>query len=199
VWLAGAAGRERHGAVRIALVALLALTALHGLDRRAGQALHSPALAGVPGPTGDGVQTSRSEARALTGLLADVRGLTSPGEPIFVADPRHDLVRVGDPLLYVILDRPDVSGYDVMQPGVVTTARVQREIVRTLERAHTRVVVRWLDPTASLPEPNGAGRSSGVHILDRYLAADFREQARFGYYAVLRRAATGVPAESAQR
>ncbi len=40
---------------------------------------------------------------------------------------------------------------------------------------------------ASEPEPNGAGRSSGVHILDRYLAADFHPYATYGYYEVLTR------------
>ena len=179
------AAGERWGPLRLVLLLLLVLILAHGLDRQLGQALHPPALADVPGPAGDGVQTSPADARALTGLTADVRALLRPGEPLFVANPRHDLVRVGDPLLYVILDHPNPTRYDVMQPGVVTTAPVQREIVRELQRSHTRVVVRWLDPTASRPEPNGAGRSSGVHVLDRFLASAFRPQARFGYYAVL--------------
>ena len=46
-----------------------------------------------------------------------------PGRPVFVANPRHDLVRVGNPLVYVLLDRPNPTRYDVMQPGVVTTGR----------------------------------------------------------------------------
>jgi hypothetical protein len=94
-------------------------------------------------------------------------------------------VRVGDPILYVLMDRADATRYDVMQPGVVTTAAVQREIVRALAR--TRVVVRWLAPAASAPEDDGAGRSSGVHILDRFLAGRFRRAARFGPYEVLAR------------
>ena len=85
----------------------------------------------------------------------------------------------------MILNHPNPTRYDVMQPGVVTTAPVQREIVSSLERSRTRVVVRWLDPRATLIEPNGAGRSSGVHILDRYLASMFTPYARYGYYQVL--------------
>ena len=60
-----------------------------------------------------------------------------------------------------------------MQPGVVTTAPVQREIVGALRSSRTRVVVRWLDPRAEHAEPNGR-RSSGVHILDRLPAAHYR-------------------------
>jgi hypothetical protein len=185
--LAGAAAAERPSVVRAVLVAGVALIALHGHDRRAGQLLHPPALAAVPGPAGDGVQTGPQDARDLAALRAAVDRLLPRGQPLFVADPRHDLVRVGDPLLYTILGRTNPTRYDVMQPGVVTTAPVQREIVREL--AATRAVVRWLDPTASRPEPNGAGRSSGVHLLDDYLAARFRPRGRFGPYELLARAA----------
>jgi hypothetical protein len=129
------------------------------------------------------VRTTPGDARALRALRAAVDRAAPPGAPVFVADPRHDLVRVGDPALYVILDRPNPTRYDVMQPGVVTTASVQREIVREL--AGTRVVVRWRAATATRREPNGSGRSSGVRILDRYLAARFTPRGRFGDYELL--------------
>ena len=72
-----------------------------------------------------------------------------------------------------------------MQPGLVTTARVQREIVRSLRRSHTRVVVRWLSATASAREHDGAGALHGAHVLDRYLARGFRPAGRYGDYQVL--------------
>lgn len=184
VMLAIAAWAAR-GPLRVLLLLALALIALHGLDRRAGQLLHPPALARVPGPVGDGVETDPADARALGELERALAALTRPGEPIFVANPRHDLVHAGAPLLYVILQHPNPTRYDVMQPGVITNAPVQREIITSLRRSRTRVVIRWLDPRATLAEPNGAGRSSGVHVLDRYLAAHFRPYARFGYYQLL--------------
>src|SRR5262249_25163257 len=151
----------------------------------AGQLLHPPSLAAVPGPAGDGVKTETADARALTSLYRSIQRLTRPGEPIFVAHPRHDRVTAGDPLLYVILARPNPTRYDVMQPGLVTTASVQREIVDSLRRSRTRVVIRWLDPRAEAIEPNGSARSSGVHILDRYLAGSYRPYARYRVYQVL--------------
>ena len=48
-----------------------------------------------------------AEARALAALRREVDRLSPPGAPVFVANPRHDLVRVGDPLLYVLLERPN--------------------------------------------------------------------------------------------
>ena len=133
------------------LLTALALITLHGLERQAGQILHPQAMAAVPGPAGDGVQTDVADAHALAALERAVARLTQPGEPIFVADPRHDVVHVGDPLLYVILDHPNPTRYDVMQPGLITTASVQREIITSLERSRTRVVIRWLDPRAYSP------------------------------------------------
>lgn len=190
VMLADIAASERRAPVRRLLVGWLALILAHGLDRKVGQCLHPPALSPVPGVVGRWVYTSPHDARSLEGLIRTVHRVTVPGEPIFVANARHDLIRVGDPLLYVLLERPNPTRYDVMQPGIVTTETVQAEIVAGL--AHTRVVVRWLHPTACEPEPNGAGRSSGVTLLDRYLASHFREHARFGDYAVLLRTVDSV-------
>jgi len=190
IMLAWAGGAARRVAVRVVVGLALALIAIHGLERRAGQALHPPALAAVPGPAGAGVQTSPTDARALRDLQRELGQITRPGEPIFVANPRFDLVHAGDPLLYVITGHPNPTRYDVMQPGLVTTASVQREIIGSLR--HTRVVVRWLDLRASLGEPNGAGRSSGVHLLDWWLAARFHPVARFGVYQTLLR--DGIPA-----
>jgi hypothetical protein len=192
VMLAWAATATRPAPLRIALLAMLALIAAHGVERRAGQLLHPPALAAVPGPVGNGVQTDPADARSLAALEREMATLTRPNEPIFVANPRFDLVHAGDPLLYVILGHPNPTRYDVMQPGVVTTTRVQREMIASLQRSRCRVAIRWLDPRAWLVEPNGAGRSSGVHILDRYITAHFRPVARFGVYEVLVVTSTGI-------
>jgi hypothetical protein len=185
VMLAWAASASRVAALRIALLVALALIAVHGVERRAGQALHPPSLAAVPGSAGDGVETDPADARSLARLESEINRLTRPGEPVFVANPRFDLVAAGDPLLYVILGHPNPTRYDVMQPGVVTTAPVQREIIGSLQHAHDRVVIRWLDPRADAIEPNGSGRSSGVHLLDRYLLSRYRQVARYGVYQVL--------------
>ena len=184
IGLALAAARESSPVWRGVLVAVLALIAVHGLERRAGQLLHPPALARVPAGVADGVKTTPADARALAAVLPRIRG-----GAIFVAPPRFDRVRVGDPLLYVLAGRPNPTRYDVMQPGVVTTARVQREMVRDLARARPPVLVRWLDPRALELEPNGSSRSSGVTILDDALRRDYGAPRRYGPYLVLRRRA----------
>jgi hypothetical protein len=185
VMLTWTAALARLAWLRVALLVGLALIAIYGVERRTGQLLHPPAGAAVPGPAGEGVQTSPADARALGALESELAQITRPGEPIFVTDPRTDRVTAGDPLLYVITGHPNATGYDVMQPGLVTTAPVQNEIVSSLRRAHTRVVVRWLDPRAEQDEPNGSSGSSGVHILDAYLRGHYHPVARYGVYQVL--------------
>jgi hypothetical protein len=185
VMLAWTAAVVRVQWLRVGLLVGLALIAVYGVERRVGQLLHPPAGAAVPGPAGDGVQTSPADAQALAALESELAQITRPGEPIFVTDARTDRVTAGDSLLYVITGHPDATRYDVMQPGVVTTAAVQKEIVASLQRSHTRVVVRWLDPRADQNEPNGSSRSSGVHLLDDYIKGHYRPIARDGAYQVL--------------
>jgi hypothetical protein len=194
VVLALAAARERALAWRAALLVALALIGLHGLERRVGQLRHPIALAAVPSPVADGVRTTPADAAALRRVLQRIHAATAPGEPIFVAPPRFDAVTVGDPLLYVLAQRPNPTRYDVIQPGIATTAKVQREMIADLRRARPAVLVRWLDPRATADEPNGSSRSSGVHLLDDYLADHFGPPQRIGDYAVaacVRPAATG--------
>jgi hypothetical protein len=181
--LACAAGRETLGLLRAALGVALALIAVHGVERRVGQALHPPALAAIPAAPADGVRTTTRDAAALRALIPYVQARAPDGAPVLVAPPRYDRVRVGDPMLNVFLDRPNPTRYDVVQPGVVTTAKVQREMVRDLRG--TPVIVRWLSALAREREPNGSSRSSGVFVLDRAIALGYRPAARFGDYLVL--------------
>ena len=167
--------------------------ALHFLDEKRVQALSPPPLTTLDVDVADGVKAETSDATAIAALVRYVRARVPPGKPVFVANPRYDRVKVGDPLLYVLLNRPNPTRYDVMQPGVVTTAPVQREMARDLDRARPALIVRWLAPVASEAEPNGAGRSSGVHVLDRYLARRYAAVRRFGPYEVLRRRGAGAP------
>jgi hypothetical protein len=55
-------------------------------------------------------------------------------------------------------------------------------MVRDLDRAKPRVLVRWVDPRAQALEPNGSSRSSGVHVLDAYLARTYGPPETFGAY-----------------
>ncbi|MBA2349409.1 MAG: hypothetical protein H0V81_14060, partial [Solirubrobacterales bacterium] len=170
------------GPRRVLLGAALALIALHGVERQAGRVLHPPPLAVVPGGVGDGVRTDPEDVAALRVLLPRVR---ASGRPVFVAPPRMDRVRVGNPLLNVLLDLPNPTRYDVIQPGVVTRDEVQAEIIADLQRTGA-TVIRWRAPAATEVEDNGAGRERGSRRFDRFVADTYETVLDVGDYEVLR-------------
>jgi hypothetical protein len=189
VALAAGAARERRLPWKVVLGAGLALIALHGLDRQLAKVSDGTRMAGVDLPTLGGVRTTSDDAHALEELAVAVNERSKPGSYLLSAPPRYDRVRVGDTLLYIALNRRNPTRYDVVQPGVVTTAEVQREMAADLERTRTPLVVRWLAPAATMTEDNGSGRSSGVHLLDDYIGAHYAPAGRFGDYLLLARKA----------
>jgi len=108
---------------------------------------------------------------------------SAPGERIFVGNARHDRLAYSAPLLYFLSGRTGATRYDNLHPGVATTRPVQEEIVRSLEARGTRWAVLWDGPPPV--EPNQSSMSSGVLVLDEWLAGHGREAARFGSYRVL--------------
>ena len=179
----------RGGAARaVAVVAAgfaIGYAVVEGLDRRWLELRADRAELRLP--VADGVRVARSERAPLERAVNWVRSHTRPREPIYVATKRSDLVTSGAPILYVLADRPNPTRYDIAAPGVVTSAPVQEEIVRDLEANGVRTVVRWTDPLSAAHEPNRAGESTGVTVLDDYLASTYRRVARYGDYVLLRR------------
>ena len=164
------------------LVVGLALIALAGAANRLSALLLPPELepvhlAGVPG-----IRVPPAEARALPALAARVQRLVPPGEPIYVAPRRSDLVTLTDPLVHFLVRRPNVLDRDV---SLQAKPSEQARIVAALRAARPKAIVRWTDPASARPEPNDRGRPSGSRALDDYLAAAYRLDARFGAYDVL--------------
>ena len=105
-------------------------------------------------------------------------------QPIYVTTSRSDLVTAGAPLFYILAGRNNATRYDIAAPGVVTSAAVQREMIRDIA-ARRAVVVRDGAGITAAPEPNLAGKSSGVRLLDQWLDRNYVEAARFGVWTVL--------------
>jgi hypothetical protein len=179
--LAAWALASRSGVVAVVVGVALAFVIVEGADRR-WLGLREDTV-----PVADGVRAPPAEAAELKAAVRAVQRAVPPGEPIYVAPKRADQVTAGYPLLYVVADRPNPTRYDIAAPGVVTSAPVQREIVRDLERTKPRVVVRWESPLSAAPEPNAAGRSSGVRLLDDYLARAYEPGPRYGTLRMLLR------------
>jgi hypothetical protein len=176
------AGAGRQGVLRVALAGGLALILLAGAANRLSALFLPPDLepvhlAGVPG-----IRVPPAEAEAIPRMVARVQRLVPPGEPIYVAPRRSDLVTISDPLIHFLVRRPNVLARDV---SVQAQPREQALTVAALRRTRPRAIVRWTDPASDRPEPNDRGRPSGSRELDEYLAGSYRVESRFGAYDVL--------------
>ncbi|WP_028066343.1 hypothetical protein [Solirubrobacter soli] len=171
---AAAAPFARPRAVGVAMLALLLAV---GVANRASALLRSPDLEAFRG-----VSVPPREAESLPRLIADVRRRVAPGDPIYVAPLRSDLVSFSNPLLYYLVGRPNVLRRDVL---LQAKPDEQAAIVRRLQATRPRVIVRWVAPESAKPEPNRRGRPSGSRALDQYIDATYREAARYGDYVVL--------------
>jgi hypothetical protein len=169
----------------VALAVTLALVLVDGADRRIDVLTADHVTGELALDAADGVRVQLAEAEPLAQVVRHVRRLTPGGEPVFVANPRHDLILSGNSLLYVLLERPNATRYGVMQTGVQTSREVQEEIVGDL-REKRPIVIRWLAEGAISREDNGSGRSSRVRLLDRHLERAYTPEGRFGEYEVLR-------------
>lgn len=164
------------------MAVVFALLLGYGVANRLSALFKPPDLARIHLDVADGVEVPPSEARAEEAMVAAVRRRTGPGDPIYAVTRRSDLVRVNDPLIYVLADRDNPTRQDF---GLQTGGPAQREIVAALERSRPKVIVRWTDPVSTVREPNARGRPTGVHILDAWLARHYRLAERHGFYDVL--------------
>lgn len=162
---------------------VLALLA-YGAANRLSALFGPPDLRPIHIAVADGVEAPPAEATAIEGMVATVDRLVPPGEPIYTITRRADLVRVNNPLIYVLTQRDNPTRQDF---GLQTGAPAQRAIVGALSRSQPRVIVRWTSPESVVREPNDRGKPTGVHILDRWVAGHYRAAQRFGYYEILRR------------
>jgi hypothetical protein len=162
-------------------VLLLALLA-YGASNRLSALFGPPALASIHVAVADGVKAPPGDARAIEQMVAAVDRRVPPGQPIYAVTRRSDLVRINDPLIYVLTQRDNPTRQDF---GLQTGAKAQRQIVLSLERARPKVIVRWTSPESTRREPNDRGKPSGVHTLDRWLDTNYRPTERFGFYELL--------------
>jgi hypothetical protein len=185
VLLAWALGSGTGRVIAVVAVAVLAYAIVEGADRRWLELRRDYVRLDLP--VADGVRVPPADRGDLERVVADLRERVPAGSPTYVATRRADRVTSGYPLLYVLAQRPNVSRYDIAAPGVVTSLPVQREIVGDLERERPAAVVRDTSPLTAAPEPNRAGESSGVHLLDDYLARAYAPAATYGRFTVLAR------------
>jgi hypothetical protein len=114
-----------------------------------------------------------------------VRERTREGEPIFAGNRRHDLLFVNDIAFYFLADRPSATKYHELHPGLANTLPVQQAMIAELvDQQVTWVVTREWEKSR---EPNASAISSGVHVLDEFIAAHYSSVESYGPYLIWRR------------
>jgi hypothetical protein len=117
--------------------------------------------------------------------IAYVQQLTSPDDKVFIGLPRHDKIFINDILLYFAMNRKSATKWYEFNPGLQTSAPIQREMVGELERAKPKLIV--IEAIGiDVWEPNDSVFGSGVTVLDDYLRQSFEPIATFGSNTVLR-------------
>jgi hypothetical protein len=177
-----AAGRFQPRPLKAALASVLALLLAYGALNRGSALLLPEPLARIHLPVADGAEAAPAEARSLERMARLVMRVVPPGAPIYTITRRSDLVRVNQPLVYVLTERhnPLRADFDISTPP-----QAQRRLVAALTRARPRAIVRWTSPQSTVREPNLRGRPSGSRLLDRWVAAHYRPLQRYGFYEVL--------------
>ncbi len=126
------------------------------------------------------IRLDADQRQAVTYIQAH----TMPDTPLYVGLPRHDQVTVNEAMFYFLADRPSATAYHQLMAGVTTTVPVQAQMVAALTRTHAPYVVLWAGGEW-MHEANGTSVSSGVTILDDFLAQHYQPVAHFGDYTIL--------------
>lgn len=116
--------------------------------------------------------------------LRFVRDRTSSEDAIFVGVADHSRVFWNDVRAYWIGGRPVGIRHYVFEPGLTTEASIQDAMILDLRRNG----VKWaiIEHTSTGDKTYLKRGYVGAGLLDSYLATNFREDARFGQFSVLR-------------
>ena len=111
---------------------------------------------------------------------------TRPGETLYVGLSHHDRIFVGDNVTYFATQRLPAVKWTQFDPFLQNRADIQTQMIEDLERNRSPYVM--LDAEfENAGEPNGSSVSTGVHLLDDYIASHYTFAARFGELTILQR------------
>jgi len=143
-------------------------------------------------PKISGTRASERTYRETIHLVDFVNSHVPPGQKIFLALHRHDVVVIGYSGLYFALDRMNATRHDQLHPGVVDRRDVQVEIARDLEANNVEYIIvnhifddDWLDRIKALRIQHLPESSSTY--LDEYIRRHYARFDRFDRYEIWRR------------
>jgi hypothetical protein len=165
-------------------MALLADVALHrqvpDSDRVLGSVTQWPAWASV--------YSDADEIQAINHL----RQVTTNADPIFVGVQDHSKIFFNNLRFYWLSGRPIGVREFQLEDKIASEAAVQRKIIHDLDQNH----VKWaiIDRDQPKGDEGFVHRAySGAKLLDAFVREHFKEESRFGRFAILQRAIQSRP------
>jgi hypothetical protein len=111
---------------------------------------------------------------------------TRPGDTLYVGLPQHERIFVNDNITYFATQRLPATKWSHFDPFLQNREDIQREMIGELQRHKPPYIV--LDSEfEGVREPNGSSVSTGVHLLDDYIAAHYTSVRTFGELTILER------------
>jgi hypothetical protein len=120
-------------------------------------------------PRASGIHLGENK-KPYVDLVEYIQSNSEPDEYIYSGVQDHSRLFVNDVMLYFLTNRHPADRYMELEPGISNTIQGQQEIIDSLAKNNTRLLV--LSEFKST-EPNNTSRSNGVTILDEYIRANY--------------------------
>lgn len=111
---------------------------------------------------------------------------TGPADYLYVGIPHHDRILINDNITYFAAQRLPAVRWTQFDPFLENRADIQQEMIGSIEQHRPPYVV--LDGEfEGFGEANGSSVSTGVHLLDDYIAAHYTPVQQYGTMTILKR------------
>jgi hypothetical protein len=121
-----------------------------------------------------------------------VRANTTVSDPIYVGLPQHERIFANNVAFYFVANRRPATKWYHFDPGLQTSKAIQELMIGDLLQSRPKFVVldaEW----EGWREPNESAKSSGVQLLDEFIADNYQRVATFGSLTILKPLIAGVP------
>jgi hypothetical protein len=138
-----------------------------------------------------GITASPGNARWMRDLAAEMSRAAPAEAALLFVGRRNDLNVFAESSPYWLTSRRPATRHHELHPGITDTERIQRQIVRSIDREPLPVVVReYRFPDAVLDEVKeqmAAHVAVGATTLDDWIDRHYERGPRFGPYELMRR------------
>jgi hypothetical protein len=111
---------------------------------------------------------------------------TKPQDFLYVGLTHHDRILMNDNIIYFAVQRLPAVRWSQLDPFVENLADIQEDMIGGFEQHKPPYIVLDSEFENSW-EPNGSALSTGVHLLDDYIAAHYKAVQQYGVFTILQR------------